>query len=71
MRVTNTSSVGHAEFGNAKQSWASLETVNSRQGSEWRGTWRRYGMSKTGNVLLAQELKKITAGENISCVPTS
>ena len=44
VRITNTSSAGHAHFGNAspKQSWATIETVNDRQGRESVGTWRRY-----------------------------
>lgn len=62
-RIVHVSSEGHRQFGAPfpKQSWETLERVNEELGS----TWHRYGKSKVGNILLANELKKLTEGENI------
>ncbi|KDN46611.1 short chain dehydrogenase [Tilletiaria anomala UBC 951] len=67
VRVVQVSSMGH-KFGDPspKQSWASIEAINKKFWPEAVGTWKRYAQSKTGNIILANELKKITAGENIA-----
>lgn len=62
-RIVHVSSEGHRGFGDGlpKQSWENLERVNENLGS----TWKRYGKSKTGNILLANQLQQLTKGENI------
>lgn len=62
-RIVQVSSEGHRSFGAPfpKQSWENLDRVNEELGN----TWQRYGKSKVGNILLANQLQKLTEGENI------
>lgn len=66
VRMVQLSSIAHSKFGKGlpQHSWENLEKVNQDCG----GTWGRYGKSKVGNILLANQLKQLTAGENIRCV---
>lgn len=68
VRMVQLSSIAHSKFGKGlpTHSWENLEKVNQDCG----GTWGRYGKSKVGNILLANQLKELTAGENIRCVGT-
>lgn len=67
VRMVQLSSIAHQKFGNglSPANWESLERVNESFGKGAGATWKRYGKSKTGNILLANELRKATEGENI------
>lgn len=68
VRVVQLSSLAHSSFGSGlpSMSWENLERVNEKLGPGFIGAWRRYGKSKTGNILLANHLHKLTEGEHIS-----
>lgn len=63
VRMIHLSSEAHERFGGSgpEYSWDSLDKVNQ----DMRSTWKRYGKSKIGNVLLSNEMKKLTAKENV------
>ena len=68
MRVVNLSSLMHTLPAalRADQRWTSLEKVNRQGWPEAWGTIMRYSMSKTGNILLTNELEKLTRNKRIS-----
>lgn len=67
VRIVQISSVGHVvpPLMLQNQRWTSLEAVNRAWKPEVVGTWIRYGMSKTGNVLLASALEKLTQNNGV------
>ncbi|SPO44340.1 related to Oxidoreductase, short-chain dehydrogenase [Moesziomyces antarcticus] len=58
VRIVQVSSMGH--LGAASDtSFKDLEAVNKKHWPEFKGTWNRYGKSKLGNILIANELAKL------------
>lgn len=72
VRIVQVSSLGH-NASPSDTSFKDLEAVNKQHWPEMKGTWDRYGKSKTGNILIANELAKILPKEarisNISIHP--
>lgn len=58
VRIVQVSSMGH-NASPSDTSFKDLEAVNKQYGPEIKGTWERYGKSKTGNIIIANELAKL------------
>lgn len=58
VRIVHLSSLGHTTAPGST-SFKDLEAVNRQYRPEVLGTWLRYGKSKAGNILLANEFKKL------------
>ena len=58
VRIVQLSSMGHL-FAPSDSSFKDLEAVNKQYWPEIKGTWDRYGKSKLGNILIANELAKL------------
>lgn len=67
VRVVQVSSAAHTMFnGNIEgMGWKDLDEVNYSFEKTYGATWKRYCKSKIGNILLANELAKLTEGENV------
>lgn len=58
VRIVQVSSMGH-NFSPSDTSFKDLEAVNKQHWPEVKGTWDRYGKSKTGNILIANQLSRL------------
>ncbi|SPO22089.1 related to Oxidoreductase, short-chain dehydrogenase [Ustilago trichophora] len=58
VRIVQVSSMGHLAAP-SDTSFKDLEAVNKQHWPEVKGTWDRYGKSKLGNILIANELAKL------------
>ncbi|EPQ27223.1 uncharacterized protein PFL1_05146 [Pseudozyma flocculosa PF-1] len=58
VRVVQVSSMGHT-MTRSRPDFTSLEGINKQYAPEVRGTWTRYANSKLGNILIADELKRM------------
>lgn len=58
VRIVQVSSLGHVASP-SDTSFKDLEAVNKQHWPEVKGTWDRYGKSKLGNILIANELSKL------------
>ena len=58
VRIVQVSSMGHLAAP-SDTSFKDLEAVNKQHWPEAKGTWDRYGKSKTGNILIANELARL------------
>lgn len=58
VRIVQLSSVGHT-LAPSDTSFKDLDAVNKKGWPEVKSTWDRYGKSKLGNILIANELIKI------------
>lgn len=58
VRIVQVSSMGHMTSP-SNTSFKDLEAVNKQHWPEAKGTWDRYGKSKLGNILIANELAKL------------
>ncbi|PWY99142.1 NAD(P)-binding protein [Testicularia cyperi] len=72
VRIVQVSSMGHLASP-ADTSFKDLESVNKQYWPEVKGTWSRYGKSKLGNILIANELVKLLPSDariaNVSIHP--
>ncbi|GAC97845.1 short-chain dehydrogenase [Pseudozyma hubeiensis SY62] len=57
VRIVQIASVAH-KFASSDTSFEHLDAVNKQHWPEFKGTWNRYGKSKTANILMANELPK-------------
>lgn len=58
VRIVQVSSMGHLASP-SDTSFKDLEAVNKQHWPEAKGTWDRYGKSKLGNILIANQLAKL------------
>nr|CDI52758.1 related to Oxidoreductase, short-chain dehydrogenase [Melanopsichium pennsylvanicum 4] len=58
VRIVQVSSMGHL-VAPSDTSFKDLESVNKQHWPEVKGTWDRYGKSKTGNILIANQLARL------------
>ncbi|CBQ72111.1 related to Oxidoreductase, short-chain dehydrogenase [Sporisorium reilianum SRZ2] len=58
VRIVQVSSLGHMSSP-SDTSFRDLDAVNKQHWPEAKGTWDRYGKSKLGNILIANELAKL------------